>query len=676
MSKRLFHYSIVFVASLFFALGIYRLGLLDKLEYIVYDWRVQALFKQHKANSSIVLISVDQSSLEWMQEEQSIGWPWPREMYGVLTAFAKAGGAKTIVFDMLFSETSLYTSTDDLAFAESLKTFPSIGAMALNQDSHAKIGWPNTLAKPLNQNCTPSKSYTNALFPIEALAASFTTLGVANAFSDSDGVIRKAKLCHTYGTINLPSLALATFRTLYPQRDVPHENEVILRYFGAPFSYQTYSAASIIQSWIALQNGTEATVSTDDFKDKIIFVGLSASGLFDQRVSPLSQNHSGVDIQATIFDNLVSNTFITSLHWSYHLLFMLLFGVLTMGFMYKATQWQHFLFPLLILPLGVLGLGYVYYFYGIWLHVTLLLSHLFTIVLVSGILGFMLEGRQKRYIKKAFSHYVSPSIVEKLVENPEQLKLGGESRVLSLFFSDIEGFTTLSEVLEPERLVEMLHEYLENLSTIILDHNGTIDKYEGDAIIAFWNAPVDTPQHETWAVKAAIACQNKLKTLNPHFQEKYGVTLHTRIGIHTGKVIVGNLGSAKHFDYSFIGDAGNLASRLEGVNKVFGTAILVSQNTYEKVHGVLFRPIGTVKVVGRANALKVYEPLETTDSDEAIHIFDEALICFETMHYDRAKELFTRIREHDRVAQHYLGLIDDILHKNLIWDDAIVLSTK
>jgi adenylate cyclase len=677
MPKRLFYYSAVFVVTLFFSLGIHRLGVLNKIEYILYDWRVQTLSSFHTPDLSIVLVSIDQPSLDWMQKEQGIGWPWPREMYGVLSAFAKESGAKAIVFDMLFSETSLYTTSDDEAFADALKTFPSVGAIVLNHDTHSKIEEPKTLVQPLTQNCTSSTtSYTNALLPVEALTHAFTMLGVVNASPDSDGVIRKARLCHTYKTRTLPSLALAAFQMLYPTQSMPFENEHIVRYFNAPFSYQTYSAASIIQSWIALQNGTEPTVLTHELHDKIIFVGLSASGLFDQRVSPLSQNHSGVDIQATIFNNLISNTFITSMHFGYQFLLMLLFGAFTTALMYKANQWWHFIPPLVLLPLCVVGIGYLFYYYGIWLHVTLLLSHLGSIVIVCGIVGFLLEGRQKRYIKKAFSHYVSPSVVEKLIEHPEQLKLGGESRVLSIFFSDIEGFTSLSEILEPERLIEMLHEYLESLSNLILEHNGTIDKYEGDAIIAFWNAPVDTPMHETLAVKAALACQEALKTLNPQFKEKYGVTLHTRIGIHTGKVIVGNLGSAKHFDYSFIGDAGNLAARLEGVNKVFGTDILVSQTTYENVHDVLFRHIATIKVVGRAQALNVYQPLAEGYNEENLILFQEALHFFEAMEYEKAKEHFANISEHDCVAARYLEIINDIMVKKLLWDDAIVLSTK
>jgi len=676
MAKRLFYYTVVFVGTLFLSLGIYRLGILTKIEYILYDWRVQALSSFHTPDPSIVLISIDQPSLEWMQKEQGIGWPWPREMYGVLTAFAKESGAKAIVFDMLFSETSLYTKSDDQAFADALKESLSVGAIVLNHDTSNQTQHPKTFIQPLTQNCTSSTSYSNALFPVEALTHTFTTLGVVNAYPDSDGVIRKAKLCHTYTTLTLPSLALATFQMLYPTHSTPFEHEHIVRYFNAPFSYQTYSAASIIQSWIALQNGTEPTVLNHALHDKIIFVGLSASGLFDQRVSPLSQNHAGVDIQATIFNNLMTNTFISSLHFGYEFLLMLLFGAFTVGLMYTANQWWHFIVPLIVLPLCVVGMGYLFYYYGIWLHVTLLLSHLWSIVIICGILGFLLEGRQKRYLKKAFSHYVSPSIVDKLLEHPEQLKLGGESRVLSIFFSDIEGFTSLSEILEPERLIEMLHEYLERLSTLILEHDGTIDKYEGDAIIAFWNAPVDTPQHETLAVKAALACQEALKTLNPHFKKTYGVTLHTRIGIHTGKVIVGNLGSAKHFDYSFIGDAGNLAARLEGVNKVFGTDILVSQTTYENVKDGVFRHIGTIKVVGRTQALNVYQPLARDYNDKHIRCFEEALRFFEAMEYEKAKERFESIHEQDCVAAHYLTIISDIMLKKLHWDNAIVLSTK
>lgn len=674
MPKHAHHYFLVFLVSLVLTFFMYRFGILEKVEHISYDWRVQALSSKKPVSDDIALVLVDQSSLEWMQSEQGIGWPWPRELYGAFTSFAKQGGAKAVVFDMIFSEDSVYNKTDDIAFEEALKVLPSFGAVVLGNSKYGRENWPKHLAHPALKECRGSKESKGAVFPIIGLDTSFSALGAVNASPDSDGVIRRARLCYTFDNLPLPSLPFAIYNYLYPKKKQSFKSEVFINYHKAPFSYKAYSAASIIQSWSALQDGNEPTLRPDIFKDKVVFIGISASGLFDQRVSPLSKNHPGVDIQARVFDNLVSDSFIEPVKNVYELFYMLVFGVLTTFIMMRSSKWTHFIIPTIVFPSFIFALGYLYYYYNCWLDITLLLSDVLLIIVLSAILGYMLEGRQKRYLKNAFSHYVSPAIVNKLLESPEQLKLGGESRELSIFFSDIQGFTSVSEKLKPELLIEMLHKYLDALSTIIMEHQGTIDKYEGDAIIAFWNAPLDTKEHETLAVKAALACEQKLSEINPVFKELYGVELKTRIGIHTGRVTVGNLGSQKHFDYSFIGDAGNLASRLEGVNKVFGSDILVSKTTYEKVKGIDFRKIGTIKVVGRDEPVEVYQPLRTKPENQKM--FRKALELFESEKFDESRKIFEDISASDTVAKNYLKIIKEIEDKTISWDKAIILLNK
>ncbi len=677
MYKYLIHYSVTFFVALFLTILLYKLEVLQKIEYITYDWRVKSLAQSKPISDDIALIVIDQFSLEWMQKEQGIGWPWPREFYGAFTSFAKDAGAKAVVFDMIFSEDSVYNISDDIAFSHALKDFSTIGAIALSYDENSNDILPKRLEHLNIKECASSILNTKIVLPIQEISKGFSSLGVVNALTDSDGVIRGVNLCHNFNNIQLPSLALSTFIHLYPDRYKSNNSEIFIQYHDAPFSYKTYNAASIIQSWFALQNGDEPTVNPNLFKDKVIFIGVSAAALFDQKVSPLSENHAGVDIQATIFDNLVLDSFITPLSFKYEFIYLLIFGFLTTWLMIYSKKIFHFLIPIIFIPLIIFGLGYLYYFYNIWLNITLLLSNVFLLVVFMGILGYLLEGRQKRYLKTAFSHYVSPSIVNKLVQNPDLLKLGGESRELSIFFSDIEGFTSISEKLEPSLLIEMLHEYLDNLSTIIMDNQGTIDKYEGDAIIAFWNAPLDTPHHEQLAVKSALYCQQKISQLNPIFKKKYGVELKTRIGIHTGKVIVGNLGSSKHFDYSFIGDAGNLAARLEGVNKIFGTKILLSKDTRDKVTQVLFRKIGTIQVVGRKQAVIVYEPLNQKLEEKHSLAWDKALNLFEMMKFEEAKEIFLSLLEVDIVAKFYLTILDKIENKDLsVNEGVIILNNK
>lgn len=676
MFKKLPQYGAAFLVATLLTLFASHFGALDKIEYIAYDWRVRILSSNKPARDDVVVVAVDQFSLEWMEKEQGIGWPWPREIYGAINSFAGASGAKAVVYDMIFSEDSVYNQSDDDAFAESLKRLPTVGVIVLGNANYGQAALPQNISFPNAYDCSDSEVHTKAVFPTQGLAAAFSQLGVANALPDNDGVIRRVKLCHNLNGVMIPSLALAAYNAVYPNRAKSFKTEAFINYSKEPFSYETYNAAALVQSWSALQNGEEPTIAPELLKDKVIFIGLSASGLFDQKASPLSKNHPGVDIQARIFDNLAGDSFIEKIPFAQELLYTLFFGALSAWLMMRARRVVDFLIPLVAIPAFIFALGYLYYFYDFYLRLAPLLVVTFLVLIFTGILGYLLEGRQKRYIKTAFSRYVNPAIVEKLVEFPEQLKLGGEKRELSIFFSDIEGFTSVSERLEPERLIEMLHEYLENLSTIIMDNEGTIDKYEGDAIIAFWNAPLDTKEHETLAVKTALACQKKISELNPGFLKKYGVELKTRIGINTGTVIVGNLGSAKHFDYSFIGDAGNLASRIEGVNKIFGTDILVTKTTQERVKGVKFRKIGTVKVVGRAEAVEVYQPLNAEFEGKHDELFAQAVELFETAKFEESKKIFEAMVEFERVALYYLQIIKDIENKDLIWKNAIVLSSK
>ncbi len=224
--------------------------------------------------------------------------------------------------------------------------------------------------------------------------------------------------------------------------------------------------------------------------------------------------------------------------------------------------------------------------------------------------NYSTEGRQKRYIKNAFKQYLSPAVIEQLISHPERLKLGGERRELSIFFSDLQGFTSISEGLSPEELTALLNEYLSAMTDIIQEEGGTVDKFEGDAIIAFWNAPLDLDDHALRAVRSALRCQESLARMRPAFRERVGKDLYMRIGINTGPAVVGNMGSHSRFDYTVLGDAVNLAARLEGINKQFKTYTMISQATLEQMADAFpVRELSRVAVVGRKEPVTVYEPM-------------------------------------------------------------------
>ncbi|MCF7967163.1 MAG: response regulator [Methylobacter tundripaludum] len=219
-------------------------------------------------------------------------------------------------------------------------------------------------------------------------------------------------------------------------------------------------------------------------------------------------------------------------------------------------------------------------------------------------------SKQKQLVTTALTQYVSSKVVEQIMADPSRLQLGGERKTLSILFSDLEGFSRLAERMEPEPLTALLNDYLTDMSNIILDEGGTLDKYQGDGIVAFWNAPLDQPDHAASACRAALRCQQRLKERAEDFTARAGGELKARIGLHTGEVVVGNMGSKIRFDYSILGDAANLASRLESANKLFGTAIMVSEATWQQAGGgndFIGREIGMIKVAGRNTPVKVFE---------------------------------------------------------------------
>ncbi len=251
---------------------------------------------------------------------------------------------------------------------------------------------------------------------------------------------------------------------------------------------------------------------------------------------------------------------------------------------FSRNAWRSLLLFAVCLPLPVL-LSLFAYSRGTWLPLVVQEAAVSLSLLGALAVNYATEGKQKRFIKNAFRQYLSPDVIEQLIAHPERLKLGGERRTLSIFFSDLQGFTAISEGLDPEALTALLNEYLSAMTDILHEEGGTVDKYVGDAIIAFWNAPLDQPDHAERAARAALRCQEKLSEMRPDFRERIGKDLYMRIGLNTGFAVVGNMGSRSRFDYTVLGDAVNLASRLEGINKQFGTFILSSEALRKRVAG-------------------------------------------------------------------------------------------
>jgi adenylate cyclase len=654
-------------------------GLLTPLENTLWDTRVKLFAEPEKRHAGIKIVLIDQSSLDWAESTNGLSWPWPREMYTAITDYAMQGGAKAVIFDMLFLEPSLYGSGDDRRFAAALERTETIGAVVISDTQGTRTQWPvelqNRVNAPVALPAPNMTVYSRGSFPVEPLASAFGTLGSVTADADGDGVVRRIGLMRYFDGRQLPTLALAAYLQLHPDLEFTHDGDTfclngdcqrydndyrtVINYRGPSQTFDSVNAAAVIQSKLLADEDKAPTVPADFFEASYVFIGVTAPGLMDLKATPVQGVYPGVEVHATVLDNLISRDFIEKVPQPLTLLLLALLTLFSAaGIRLHTALLQSARYPLLSLT-AIAAAGYVTYGMSLWLELAPLLAGVVFASVGAFGLNYFIEGRQRRFIRSAFAQYLSPKVIDVLVEHPERLKLGGQSETLTLFFSDIEGFTKISSKMDAKTLATFLNEYLGLLSDAIMELGGTIDKYEGDAIIAFWNAPLPQEGHAALAVEAALTCQRLLDEHNPDFKKRYGHTVKTRFGIHTGEVVIGNLGTEKRFDYTFIGDAGNLASRLESANKQFGSYIMISDATRTAMNERYpCRELGTISVVGREAPVKVFEPLrEPYAHNDAYHT---ALNAFYLGELDRAEQGFTALAADDAVSRTYLQMIGRI----------------
>ena len=431
---------------------------------------------------------------------------------------------------------------------------------------------------------------------------------------------------------------------------------MILRFRGKSGTHETFTAAAVIQSELRLLEGGEPPIRDGIvFKDAYVVFGFSAPGLKDLRPSPMGGDYPGPEIYATMLDDLLAGDFLRDapvpLVWLWVLGLALAAGVVSAS---AKSGWQSGLAALVLIPLPTLA-GLVAWQGGFVLPAAGASAGVVIALLGGAVVNFVLEGRQKMFIKGAFKHYLSAEVIEQIMRDPGSLKLGGERRELTIFFSDLQGFSTISEKLGPEDLTKLLNDYLSDMTDIILEEGGTLDKYEGDAIIAFWNAPLHQADHAVRAVRASVRCQRKLAERRAEFEQRTGAVLKMRIGLNTGAVVVGNMGSSNRFDYTVLGDAANLASRLEGANKALGTYLMIAESTWSQTAGAFpGRELGQLRVVGRKTPVRVYEAtgLEGEAPGVAERKFEAALAQAKAGRWADAAEAFTALGD-DAAAKTY-----------------------
>ena len=666
------------------ALG--RVGLLARWENPMSDWRARLLAEKSVATDRVKLILLDQSSLDWASQNLSLSWPWPREVYGAILDYLKRNGAKAVVFDVLYTEPSEYASSDEELGAAAGRFGNFVGAVFLGKTTDQATRWPDFaktnplviegLAAWLAAHPGAAREIVaeGAAFPIPELARNAAWLANVREVPDGDGVFRRAAPFRTFDGQVLPSLGFAGWLAGLSAADlkaaiqsdalsignrrIPLDGEgrMILKFRGPSGTHDAYTAAAVIQSEMRLQEGGAPPIEDGGvLKDAYVVFGFSAPGLKDLRPSPMGGDYPGPEIYATMLDNLLAGDFLRDAPraavWAWVLALALASGLCAAA---ARNGWQSVGAAAVLIPLPVLA-GLAAWKAGMVLPAAGPSAGVVLALLGGAVVNFVLEGRQKMFIKGAFKHYLSAEVIEQIMRDPGSLKLGGERRELTIFFSDLQGFSTISEKLGPEDLTKLLNDYLSDMTDIILEEGGTLDKYEGDAIIAFWNAPLAQPDHAVRAVRASVRCQRKLAERRAEFEQRTGAVLKMRIGLNTGPVVVGNMGSSNRFDYTVLGDAANLASRLEGANKALGTYMMVAESTWAQTKGAFpGRELGHLRVVGRKTPVRVFEAtgLEGEAPGEAERAFDAALALARAGRWVEAAAAFGRL-EGEAAAKTY-----------------------
>jgi len=703
-------------------------GMLDGLENSTWDLRVRLLAQGSSATDDVVLILVDQESLDLAIEEYAISWPWPRSVYSYIIDFCSAANVASLTFDLILQDQGIAGPGDDNALlyaAQAMDRFVYGTQLDVNPDnpndwpdyapgSSIQISGVDALPRP----AWDDMQFNRAAFPHPDVTAPNAGIGFVNGDNDADGVYRRYRLVMFHRDRAVPSLALAAYAARTDDSAVieygsdsitindiefPIDSDgyVLLKYTTVgdvdhadnPEAirprHASYTAWDILQSALAVQAGVEPVIDPADLEGKYVLFGLEAAGLFDLRPTSVDPRAPGVTVHATMLDNLLSGEVMRDFSlWATAVLLVILTVGAAMAATYASKTISEVLLMLGFLAAPILLAGGAYMI-GAWLQLVVLLIAVFLALAAANVANYATEGAARRQIRGMFAGYLSPAVISQLEENPEKAGLGGEMADISIYFSDIQKFSVISTKLAPNTLVEFLNLYLTPQTNVILDEGGGIDKYEGDAIIALWGAPVEQLDHAQRGLRSLVKCQAALDEMRPQLKEQYGVDVYQRIGMSSGTAIVGNMGSELRKDYTMIGKAVNLAARLEGANKAFGTYTMVSEYTIEKAGGidaareigVALRELGYIAVVGMENEpVRVYEPMPPDEHEKrssALAAYDQGLKLFQSGQFTDAKAIFARLAEVDPAAASYVPRCDTLIAKPPAdWNGVWVLTEK
>jgi adenylate cyclase len=619
-----------------------------RLTSLVFD-SYQTFKPREATDPPVLVIDIDEASITKLGQ-----WPWSRSVVAEMVTQASALGAAAIGFDIVFSEPDRTAPSrlieamrrqgvaldvaaaslpdPDTALAVAVGSHAVALGIALTNESQAPVPAPKAGFSFLGEDPAEALAgYSGALSNLPGLSEAAPAIGYFSFPPSPDNIIRSFPLVSTAQGKLYPALSIETLRIAQQagsfivrsatsggrlamtdlrvgalEVPVGPGGEMWIYYSGLP-AMPMISAADLLDP-------AKAPSLAAQIQGRILLIGTSAVGLRDLVATPIDPAMPGVKVHAEIIDQIASGVFLQRPDWIIGaerglaviaglLLVVVLalsspaVAVLTavvLSALIGTASWLAFSKALVLfdplLPLGGLA----------------------SVLLTALPLLLMLTHREKRFVRESFGRYLSPTLVERLSENPEGLKLGGEDRELTILFSDIRGFTTLSESLTPTELTALLNRFLTPMTDVLLEREATIDKYIGDAIMAFWNAPLDIKDHAAKACGSALAMVEALEAMN----RERGTALKIGIGLNTGMACVGNLGSDQRFSYSCLGDSVNLASRVEGMTKLYDVTILVTEDVRRQSPGFVFAEVDRVRVVGRRAAVRLYSLLGREDDPD------------------------------------------------------------
>lgn len=698
-------------------------GVLEGLEYKTLDARFHRFARQSEADTNIVIVAIDEESLREFKRN-NIYWKWPRDLYAAMVSHISKGRPKAILFDILFPDPDIdRLSSDgwetDSIFAGAVRDAGTVLIAAQLNREESLIEEDNPLLdtlkwKPLAEKLPREFVYDfpAGILPLPEFQRSAAGVGCVNYYDDpQDGITRRLPLFYAYNGAPILHMGLLGFmsatgaetftaengRVSAAYADIPLDSKgrYLVSWYGkggpagGTFSY--YSFVAVIHSFQQEMTGKPALLPSSAFKDKIVIVGASAASLFDLKNTPFSTNEAqypGMEIYATVISNFLHGHHLIR---SNALWILLVIVALSVVIAYAVIEfprvWPGVSVAVAALVAWIAFCAVMFPAARVWVDLVAPVTAMVLSFTASAVARYQIEGKARRHLRSMFGRYLSPVVISEVVEKSESIELGGKTVHGTVFFSDLKDFTNISEKMLPHDLVTMLNEYFTFVSDIVMRHGGLLDKYLGDAVMAIYGAPVATGNHAADACRAALEIQNLFE---PKFQPVAGekILLQTRIGINSGPMVVGNIGSSRRLDYTAIGDTVNLSSRLEGVNKSYGTNIMVSESAREAAGAGSFvtRELDRIRVKGKDKAVTVYELVGVpgaVPSQRLMHIerFEEALAAYRAKKFDKARRQFRAMLKDypaDSASALYAARCDE-LKKNPPkgeWDGVYVFTTK